>query len=1275
MRKLRPSLILEQLEPRLTPSTLIPVVNRRDVVFDAARDLLYITTGSGQVQRYDVANRALLTPWNVGTSLNGADITPDGNTLLVTENQISGSQGTLHEVDLNTGQVTNLTYPLGFLEGGSWEVAVADNGKAFFSSTFQGSGPVALRELNLATGTITNRQTINQNTNIRRGADGSLLFLTQSNSSAGPILTYDPASDSFPHSAQTAAYYDNQSSAVNRDGSLIATQLGYGPNCYYGVSVMDRNFNSVRTFAPSYNGGLAFDPSRDLFYLIDASADQVVAFDTHTWAEKFRLNIGEAVPRFATFGSGEMTVSSDDPALFLSTASGVRVLALPANPGVISRFAVSGFPIFTGAGTAGSFTVTAVDGWGDPVPGYTGTIHFTSTGGSPNLPDDYTFSPDNQGTQTFTATFNTPGTYTLRVQQADDASVAGTEAGIVIHNSNPVTLLPLANRRATVYDPTRGLLYITTSDGLVERYDPASQTLYAPWQVGASLYGADITPDGAYLYTTEAVRGATQSMLHQVNLNDGTVTNLTYNLGFYEGGTWDIAIADNGKALFDSRFEGSGGVQLHELDLATGVITNRQSINQDTHIRRGADGSLLFLTQSNSSAGPILTYDPASDSFPHSAQTAAFYDNRSSAVNRDGSLFATQLGYGPAFNYGVSVMGPDFTSVRTFAPNFNGGLAFDPTRDLFYLVDATADQVVAFDTHTWAEKFRLNVGEALPSFATFGSGEMTVSSDDSELFLSTPSGVRVLALPANPGVVSRFVVSGFPIFTGAGTPNTFTVTAVDGWGDPVPGYTGTIHFTSTGGAPTLPDDYTFSPDNQGTQTFTAAFNTPGTYTLRVQQVDDPSLSGSQTGIVIHDGNPVSLLPLQNLRDLVYDPTRGLLYITTSDGLVERYDPLSQTLYAPWQVGASLYGADITPDGSYLYTTEAVRGATQGMLHQVNLNDGTVTNFTYNLAGGEGGTWAVSIANNGKALFTSRYEGSGFLPIRELDLATGIITSHQGGTQDVHIRRGEDRSLLFLMQSNISSGPILTYDPATDSFPHGVDTGLFLDHALASVSRDGSLIAMLLQSSIRIYDPSLHVVAGEGGSGGLVFDPTRDVLYAATSTQIFAYDTNTWAELYHFDIGQAVPTATPFGSGEMTVSDDGAWLFFVTPTGVRVYPLGTPRPSGGSGGRGTGGLSARDAAFSSGGELDVVPALLATFASGTRLPTNRPANDGLGNRVEWQAPGLTGLSAALPATVASPAAASDDEGNFGLVAAARTTADPWVAVLGQLGEPQIEALFV
>jgi len=45
-----------------------------------------------------------------------------------------------------------------------------------------------------------------------------------------------------------------------------------------------------------------------------------------------------------------------------------------------------------------------------------------------------------------------------------------------------------------------------------------------------------------------------------------------------------------------------------------------------------------------------------------------------------------------------------------------------------------------------------------------------------------------------------------------------------------------------------------------------------------------------------------LIPIQNHRDLVYDARRALLYITTSDGKVQRYDIQSQTLLPPFDVG-------------------------------------------------------------------------------------------------------------------------------------------------------------------------------------------------------------------------------------------------------------------------------------------------------------------------------------------------------------------------------------
>jgi hypothetical protein len=81
-------------------------------------------------------------------------------------------------------------------------------------------------------------------------------------------------------------------------------------------------------------------------------------------------------------------------------------------------------------------------------------------------------------------------------------------------------------------------------------------------------------------------------------------------------------------------------------------------------------------------------------------------------------------------------------------------VAFDPLRDLLYAGSSTTDQVIAYDTHTWAEQFRIDIGEHIPLTGPFGNGEMAVSAGGSLLFLSTPSGVRVLPIPAVPAPAS-----------------------------------------------------------------------------------------------------------------------------------------------------------------------------------------------------------------------------------------------------------------------------------------------------------------------------------------------------------------------------------------------------------------------------------------------------------------------------------------------------------------------------------------
>src|SRR5262249_54211114 len=243
---------------------------------------------------------------------------------------------------------------------------------------------VPLHQIDLATDTVSTRMNILPSAPLTRGADASLLFGVEPTGSTGPVFTYDAATDSF----QQASFggFNNSLSAVSRDGSLIAMD-------YQGsLSVMDRNFHVVQILSGSLTGGgVAFDPNRDVLYAASTATSQVIAYDTHTWKELYRIAVGETVGAGTPFGSGEMTVSNDSSELFLSTASGARALAPPLARGQPARLDVSGFPSFIRAGGLGTFTVTAKDPAGYVVPEFTGTVHFASTDPNSLLPQDYSF--------------------------------------------------------------------------------------------------------------------------------------------------------------------------------------------------------------------------------------------------------------------------------------------------------------------------------------------------------------------------------------------------------------------------------------------------------------------------------------------------------------------------------------------------------------------------------------------------------------------------------------------------------------------------------------------------------------------------------------------------------------------------------------------------------------------------------------------------------------------------------------------------------------------
>jgi N-acetylneuraminic acid mutarotase len=96
------------------------------------------------------------------------------------------------------------------------------------------------------------------------------------------------------------------------------------------------------------------------------------------------------------------------------------------------------------AGESVTFTVTAEDSTGTPVPSYTGMVGLTSTDGQAalgdqGLPRSYTFVPSDHGVHTFTVTLATPGKQTITISDQANNSLTATTSPITV--SSPARFL------------------------------------------------------------------------------------------------------------------------------------------------------------------------------------------------------------------------------------------------------------------------------------------------------------------------------------------------------------------------------------------------------------------------------------------------------------------------------------------------------------------------------------------------------------------------------------------------------------------------------------------------------------------------------------------------------------------------------------------------------------------------------------------------------------------------------------------------------------------
>lgn len=304
------------------------------------------------------------------------------------------------------------------------------------------------------------------------------------------------------------------------------------------------------------------------------------------------------------------------------------------------------------------------------------------------------------------------------------------------------------------------------------------------------------------------------------------------------------------------------------------------------------------------------------------------------------------------------------------------------------------------------------------------------------------------------------------------------------------------------------------------------------------------------------------LGIPSRRDFAFDAD-GILYVTAG-GQIQRYDTLTGTKLAPFSVGGSLVGIDLSPDGLTLAVADESVVGDFNRIHLVDTATGGDTPVRFEREFGEAGTFMVAWGGDGRLLVSSQYSGSGWVPLRRYDPDTGVEEKVASVRQNTMLTPSADRRKIALAEANISSGPVHVYDVEQGAIVATENTGWFMFEV--AISTTGRYVVAPSYNGAFVFGVSdtQFVPLGQIGQyaswGPLagVYSSTRDVLFTAD------WGSQPGVKAYSLETLQPLVTIDPYpfqwngngsmGPGRMEITRDGRWLAVSIVGDVRLYSL-------------------------------------------------------------------------------------------------------------------------
>lgn len=300
--------------------TFLSITDRLDLVQDAERNLLYISTKRGDVLRYDLANHSFLTPFQFPGQPAGLDLSPNQDKLAVADLEMNG----VHVVDLATG--TTQDYFFGSSRT-SISVAFEDNQTLVVSNG-------NLVELNLASGVFKPFGGTFDANWAAVGADRSVIGYTGPYS-RGPFGLVR-ASDERVTSGELDVGVDKI--AISRDGSQLALPT------YEGTYILNSSLQQlgrVGEYGKDIPLGAVYSPHSDIVYFAwhyhqpdGEHHARIEAYNSMTLTRINAIDGGPVLPRKGNelIDNGYLKIAQDGSQLYATVPGGLNIYELSAAP-------------------------------------------------------------------------------------------------------------------------------------------------------------------------------------------------------------------------------------------------------------------------------------------------------------------------------------------------------------------------------------------------------------------------------------------------------------------------------------------------------------------------------------------------------------------------------------------------------------------------------------------------------------------------------------------------------------------------------------------------------------------------------------------------------------------------------------------------------------------------------------------------------------------------------------------------------------------------------